>query len=177
MIRLTLLRHAKSSWDDPSLDDFDRPLNARGRRDAPEMGRRLQATEQVPGLLIASPAARALQTARMAAREMDFAEQRIIVEPSLYHASAGELFGILASLETRARHVMLVGHNPGLTDFAVRLSEVRIDNLPTASLFCVDLELQDFSEIRPGTGHFVYYDYPRNTRGSALTAEDLRAGH
>jgi len=176
LIRLTLFRHAKSSWDDPGLDDFDRPLNTRGRHDAPEMGRRLQATGQIPGLLITSPAARALQTARMAAREMDFAEQRIIVEPSLYHASAGELFAILTSLETRAAHVMLVGHNPGLTDFAVRLSDARIDNLPTASLFCVDLELQDFSEIQPGTGHFVYYDYPKNTRGSALTAEDLRAG-
>ena len=176
MIRLTLLRHAKSSWDDAGLDDFDRPLNPRGRRDAPEMGRRLHASEQVPDLLITSPAMRALKTARMAACEMGFPEQRIITEPSLYHASASGLFSILASLETRARHVMLVGHNPGLTDFAVHLSDVRIDNLPTASLFCCDLELSDLSEIAPGTGHFVYYDFPKNTRGSFLTAADFQTG-
>lgn len=173
MKRLTLLRHAKSSWDDASLNDYDRPLNPRGRRDAPEMGRRLKAADQVPDMLISSPAVRAVSTARMAAREMGFPEQRIIEHGSLYHASAGELFSVLASLETLAVHLLVVGHNPGLTDFASSLSTVRIDNLPTASLFCVDLDIGDWNELAPGTGRFAYYDFPKNTGGAPLTAGDF----
>lgn len=173
MKRLTLLRHAKSSWEEPGLDDYHRPLNPRGRRDAPEMGRRLKATGQVPDLLISSPAVRAITTARMAAREMGFPEQRIIEDRSLYHAGASQLSRILRSLETLAGHVMLVGHNPGLTDFANHLSQVRIDNLPTASLFCIDLDVDDWGQLDPETGHFVYFDYPKNTRGSVLTPDDF----
>ncbi len=173
MKRLTLLRHAKSSWDEAGLDDFDRPLNPRGRRDAPQMGRRLRETAQVPDLLISSPAVRAVTTARMAAREMGFPEERIIEDRSLYHASARELFAVVQSLETRAGHLMLVGHNPGLTDFASSLSDARIDNLPTASLFCVDLDIIDWDQLGPGAGRFVYYDFPKNKRGSALTIDDL----
>jgi len=173
MKRLTLLRHAKSSWDDAGLDDYDRPLNPRGRRDAPEMGRRLTIADQAPDLLISSPAVRAISTAKMVAREMGFAEERIIEDRSLYHASARQLFSVVTSLETLAGHLMVVGHNPGLTDFASSLSEARIDNLPTASLFCVDMEIEDWSELTPGSGCFVYYDFPKNTRGPVLTANDF----
>jgi phosphohistidine phosphatase len=137
------------------------------------MGRRLKATGQVPDLLISSPAVRAITTARMAAREMGFPEHRIIEDRALYHASASQLSRILQSLETLAGHVMLVGHNPGLTDFANDLSQVRIDNLPTASLFCVDLDISDWGELDRGTGHFAYFDFPKNTRGSVLTRDDF----
>lgn len=161
MKRITLLRHAKSSWDDPGLSDFDRPLNPRGRRNAPEMGRRLKARDQVPDLLISSPALRAVTTARMVAREMGFPEGRIIEEPSLYHASEGRIMAIVNSLESLAGHLMLVGHNPGFSDFANCLSEARIDNLPTAAIFCVDFDVDDWSEVVPGEGRFVYFDYPK----------------
>ncbi len=161
MKRITLLRHAKSSWDEPGLSDFDRPLNPRGRRNAPEMGRRLKARDQVPDLLISSPALRAVTTARMVAREMGFPEGRIIEEPSLYHAGEGRIMAIVNSLESLAGHLMLVGHNPGFSDFANCLSEARIDNLPTAAIFCVDFDVDDWSEIIPGEGRFVYFDYPK----------------
>lgn len=173
MKRLTLLRHAKSSWDDPSLDDFHRPLNSRGRRNAPEMGRRLRETGQVPDLLISSSAVRAITTARMAAREMGFAESRIIEERGLYHAGPGEILSIVQSLETHAAHLMLVGHNPGFTDLANRLSTASIDNLPTAALFCVELDIADWSECEIGAGRFVYFDFPKNDSGQPLTADDL----
>lgn len=162
MKRLTLLRHAKSSWDDASLSDFDRPLNPRGRRNAPEMGRRLLENGQVPDLLISSPARRAISTARMAAREMGFPEERIIEEPALYHASSAAIIEIVHSLETLADHVMLVAHNPGFTDLANRLSTARIDNIPTAGVFCVDFDVDDWNEVRPHEGVFVYFDYPKN---------------
>jgi phosphohistidine phosphatase len=173
MKRLTLLRHAKSSWDDATLADFDRPLAPRGRRSAPEMGRRLKSRDEIPDLVVSSPAKRAITTARMACREMGYAESRIIEEPGLYHASAGRIFELVGSLETLAQHLMIVGHNPGFTDFANALADARIDNLVTAGVFVVELDLEYWTELEPGAGRFVYYDYPRNERGRPYTAEDL----
>ena len=160
MKRLTLLRHAKSSWDDPGLDDYHRPLNPRGRRDAPEMGRRLKATGQVPDLLISSPAVRAITTARMAAREMGFPEQRIIEDRSLYHASAGQPSRILLSLETLAGHVMLVGHNPGLERLLSYLCGKTKDLpkkgqlLPTAALARLAMP-DDWSDLARGAASLL----------------------
>jgi len=173
MKRLTMLRHAKSSWDDASLDDFHRPLNGRGRRNAPEMGRRLHEHGQKPDLLISSPATRAITTARTVAREMELEESRIIEDRALYHAAAGDILAIVRSLETLSGHLMLVGHNPGFTDFANRISSVRIDNIPTAGLFCVDLDIGDWSECDIGAGRFVYFDFPKNDRRRPLTADDF----
>jgi len=161
MKTLSLLRHAKSSWDDPALDDFDRPLNPRGRRDAPEMGRRLKARGEIPDLIISSPARRALATARMVAREVGIPEARIIEEASLYHAGAGTILSIVRSLESLAGHLMLVGHNPGFNDVANSLSEARIDNLPTAALFQVEFDVDDWSDVAPGQGRFVRFDSPK----------------
>lgn len=165
MKRLTLLRHAKSSWDDISLDDYERPLNPRGRRAAPEMGRRLSASGDVPDLIISSPAKRAINTARMVAREMNYSEARIVEERSLYHAGWGQILDIVNSLETLAGHVMICGHNPGLTDLANLLGNTRIDNMPTASVFCVDFEIDDWSQLKSDTGQFVFFDMPKNDRG------------
>lgn len=161
MKRISLLRHAKSSWDHPGLADFDRPLNQRGRRDAPEMGRRFKARGQIPDLIISSPALRAITTARMAAREMGFPEGNIIEEHALYHASASRILAVVQSLESYAEHLMLIGHNPGFNDLANRLSEARIDNLPTAAVFCVDFDVEDWSDIGTGQGRFAYFDCPK----------------
>ncbi len=174
MKRLTLLRHAKSSWDDVTLDDFDRPLAPRGRRSAPEMGRRLRAREEVPDLVLSSPAKRAITTARMACREMGYPESRIIEDRGLFHASANRIFEMVSSLETLAAHLMIVGHNPGFTDFANALGDARIDNLVTAGLFVVEFEIDDWGDLKAGDGRFVYYDYPRNERGRPYTAEELK---
>jgi phosphohistidine phosphatase len=173
MKRLTLLRHAKSSWDNVSLDDFERPLNPRGRRAAPEMGRRLLTGDSVPDLIISSPARRAISTARMVAREINYAEARIIEDRSLYHAGWGQILAIANSLETLADHLMVCGHNPGLTDLANMLGNTRIDNMPTASVFCVDFEILDWSELEAGSGQFAYFDMPKNDRGWPFTSEEV----
>ena len=161
MKTLTLLRHAKSSWDDPHLADFDRPLNPRGRSDAPEMGRRLKARGHLPDLIVSSPARRALATARMVAREIGIPEERIIEEPGLYHAGAERILRTVTSLESHARHLMLVGHNPGFNDLANRLSDARIDNLPTAAVFQVEFDADDWSEVVAGQGRFILFDTPK----------------
>jgi len=173
MKRLTLLRHAKSSWDDLSVDDFHRPLNPRGRRAAPEMGRRMQANALVPDLIVSSPARRAISTARMIARELDYPEARIIEEQALYHAGGGQVLEIINSLETLAEHLMLCGHNPGFTDLANALGDAHIDNMPTAAVFCVDFDINDWSELSPGGGRFVCFDMPKNKRGRPFVAGDV----
>jgi len=135
------------------------------------MGRRIHQRGEKPDLLISSPATRAITTARIVARETDFAESRIIEERALYHAGSGEILNIVQSLETLAGHLMLVGHNPGFTDFANRMSSVRIDNIPTAGLFCVELDIDDWSEFQDGAGRFVYFDFPKNDSGRPLPAD------
>jgi phosphohistidine phosphatase len=162
MKRLTLMRHAKSSWENDSLDDFDRPLNARGLKAAPEMGRRLRALGDLPELILSSPAARAIETARRVAAEIGHPESRILEVPGLYHASPAKILEILQSLESAAHHVMVVGHNPGMTEFANSLGEIRIDNMPTAGMLCVDLPGEVWSEIDPDGAEAVYFDYPKN---------------
>lgn len=162
MLRLTLLRHAKSSWDDPGLEDFDRPLNARGLRAAPEMGRRLAARGDPPQLVVSSPALRAIATARAVRRELGDPGLRIVEEPRLYLASPETLLAVLRGLEDGPRHVMLVGHNPGLTDFANRLDDLSIDHLPTAAMLCVDFTAESWSAIEPATAGLVWFDSPRH---------------
>ncbi len=164
MKRLTLMRHAKSSWENDSLDDFDRPLNARGLRTAPEMGRRLRALDDPPELILSSPAARAIETARLVAGEIGYSESRILQAAGLYHASPAKILEILRSLETAAHHVMVVGHNPGMTEFANTLGDIRIDNMPTAGMLCVDLPAELWSDIDPDEAEPFYFDYPKKPR-------------
>lgn len=165
MPRLTLLRHAKSSWEDPELDDFDRPLNPRGLRNLPDMGRRLARRENRPDLVVSSPALRAISTARGIAREIGYRDDRIVQIPALYLAGAEVLLEIVRGLDPACRHALLVGHNPGLTDFANTLGEIRIDNMPTAALLCVDFPGGDWSRVRPADAAFVYFDSPKKRPG------------
>jgi phosphohistidine phosphatase len=161
MRRLTLLRHAKSSWEDPELDDFDRPLNPRGLRNLPDMGRRLARRDDRPGLIVASPALRAITTARGIAREIGYRDNRIVEIPDLYLAGPDRILSIVRHLDDAHPHAMLVGHNPGFTDFANTLDDIRIDNMPTAAMLCVDFPQDRWADVRPDEARFVYFDYPK----------------
>src|SRR6266545_2343824 len=114
MKTLLVLRHAKSSWEQPSLDDHTRPLNARGERDAPRMGRLVRAEHLAPDLMISSDAARARATAEAMAEAARYSGT-IRLEPRLYHASASEIIDVLRTeIDEDVATVMIVGHNPGL---------------------------------------------------------------
>ncbi|NTU60531.1 MAG: hypothetical protein HGA98_05690, partial [Deltaproteobacteria bacterium] len=118
MKRLTLVRHAKSSRKDPSLPDFYRPLSGRGWDEAPEMGRRLAAAGVKPDAFVSSPANRAWSTSQEIASALGFPAEALRVEASIYDAEAGALLRLVRALEPAWEHVLLVGHNPGLTDLA-----------------------------------------------------------
>ncbi len=124
MKRLFLIRHAKSSWDDPALPDKDRPLGDRGRRDARKMGKRLAKRDVKPDLILSSPARRALKTARIIAKKLDYKLKDIVVDDRLYAGAVNDLLNVVHKLGDKLERVMLFGHNPELTEFAHRFCEI-----------------------------------------------------
>jgi len=163
MKRLTLVRHSKSDWSLPGQQDWDRALNKRGQRDAPEMARRLRARKLKPDLILSSPAVRALATATIMARELKVAASIVRQDERLYLAGPADMLTVIRELGGSARHLMVFGHNPGITDFANRLSAGdRIDNMPTSAVFTATVAIQDWSELDWGSGQDAQFDYPKN---------------
>lgn len=158
---LTLVRHAKSSWDDPEMSDFDRPLNARGERVAPEMAQRMARVLEGPLHLISSPAVRALSTARIFARALGIPEKQIHREPRIYDASTGTLLDIVQALDESIGHAVLFGHNPGFTDLAQLLSQAMPREMPTCSLVTLSLDAEHWRNAAPDGARLLRFHYPK----------------
>ena len=162
MKTLTLVRHAKSSWKDTSLSDRDRPLNKRGERDAPEMGRRIAAAGVRPSLIVSSPAVRAWTTARIIADEIGYPREFLQRDKRLYLASVNGILDVIVGQDTAFNSLMIVGHNPGFTDFANYLVPGLTNNIPTAGVVSVQLDTDDWSLYdKPGV-ELLLYDFPKN---------------
>ena len=144
MKTLTLLRHAKSSWKDQNLTDRERPLNKRGKRDAPVMGNRMFKAGIRPSLIVSSPAVRAWKTARIVARELNYPLEFLQRDDNLYLASLDDLIDVVAAQDQSFNSLMLVAHNPGMTDFANYLSPGLTNNLPTAGVVSVLIDGDDW---------------------------------
>lgn len=157
-----LLRHAKSSWDDPELADFERPLNARGRNAARFIGRLMHERGIVPGSIICSPAKRARQTAELVGETGGL--QTPTFDERIYAASPLILLDLLRETAARTESVMIVGHNPGLGDL-VRILTGRSETLPTAALVRIDLGPEDWPEIDPGSGELAFIVRPKDLMG------------
>ena len=162
MKRLTLIRHAKSDWSDATLSDFERPLNARGKKAAPLMGQRMAEGEIIPELLVSSPAKRARKTAQLIAHEIDFAKDAIVYRPEIFEARMKMLIKIIRGFPDSA-HIALIGHNPGLTDLAGWLCPEAPDWLPTCAVLSLELDVTDWTEIAAGCGTILLYDYPKKS--------------
>jgi phosphohistidine phosphatase len=153
MKRLYVLRHAKSSWDDPDLADHDRPLSGRGRRAADAIGRHLRAEGIEPELVLCSSSTRTRETlARIGLRTAE-------VERELYGASANELIARLRELPPSIESVLVIGHNPGMHELALALSGEPGDKYPTGALATIDVD--DWSTIVPGSGRLIDFVRPR----------------
>ena len=164
---LYLVRHAKSSWSDPSLSDRDRPLNKRGRRSAPDMGRRLAAQDHLPELIVSSPARRAFSTARKIAKELGYERSEIMTDESLYFSGTGGMLEFLENLDDGYQKVMIVGHNPAMTTLLNILSGSSIDNMPTCAVAVIDYPMASWSELRSAEGQLLAYDFPKNPASSS----------
>jgi phosphohistidine phosphatase len=156
---LFLIRHAKSSWSDPALTDHERPLNARGRRAAKKMGRRLGKRDLLPDLIASSPAIRALKTARIMARKMHYPRRHIVVDEGLYACSADELLRAVHRLDDGLDVVMLFGHNPELETLAHRLCS-EITRMPTCAYVRLAFDTQSWGDVGRVELLGMEFDYP-----------------
>ncbi|UOQ53591.1 SixA phosphatase family protein [Hymenobacter cellulosivorans] len=162
MKTLYLMRHAKSSWNFDDLTDQERPLNDRGRADAPRMGRALAKRNIRLDLLVSSPAVRALSTAALLAKELEYPHNQIQVNDRIYRAEVPDLVDIVRQLPDAADAVLLVGHNPTITDFANVISPSPLNELPTAAIVCIKFDCGSWAEIDRSNADFYFFDYPRN---------------
>lgn len=161
MKNLTILRHAKSSWSDDNLVDHDRPLNARGKRDAPVMAERMARDGIRPSLILTSSAKRAWSTAKHIAKGLSYPVEFLQRERDLYHAGVGRLIDVLAEQDAGFNNILLVGHNPGLTDFANYLVQDLTDNLPTCGYVSVNVDIDDWNLKDANSIELIAYNYPK----------------
>ncbi|MGL4395922.1 MAG: SixA phosphatase family protein [Hyphomicrobium sp.] len=174
MLRLAILRHAKSSWDEAALDDFDRPLNARGRKAAPEMARRLAASAFAPDLVLCSPALRTRQTLDLVVAERpsqthDTARPEIRYPADLYLASAVDMLNLLRNSGGTHERVLLIGHNPGVHSLALMLTgkgsfdatERLMEKFPTAGLALLTFDIAAWRDLQPASGHLDAFMTPK----------------
>ncbi|HEU4575350.1 MAG TPA: histidine phosphatase family protein [Chitinophagaceae bacterium] len=162
MKTLLLIRHAKSSWDSATLNDFDRPLNDRGKKDAPVMAKRLLDKKVQIDLIVSSPAKRARKTAAIFAEEYGIKDKQIIYKEALYAAPAEVFETVIAQLEDQFDHAALFSHNPGLTDFVNTLTTVRVDDLPTCSVFAIKVPVKKWKDFPGADKEFWFFDYPKS---------------
>jgi phosphohistidine phosphatase len=159
MKTLLLLRHAKSSWDDSSLRDFDRLLAPRGERDAPRIGKALRKRGPLPDLIVSSPAARAKATIKavIKAAKLDI-EPRF--DESMYGASSAELIKLIRHLPDSSVCALLVGHNPGFEDLVGRLTGSH-ERMPTAALACIEFRTDHWEDVDDEKGKLVWLLNPK----------------
>lgn len=169
MRTLILLRHAKSSWDDPGLSDHERPLNRRGTRDAPRMGDVLAGEGLLPDLVLCSDAVRARGTLALVLSRLPDARPRVVYAPELYLADPAMLLRRIAQVEAGVQRLLVVGHNPGLHALALGLTgsgstkalAMLAAKLPTAGLVVIDFEAASWAGVEPGHGRLRLFTAPK----------------
>lgn len=157
---VSAVRHAKSDWT-TGLPDIERPLNNRGLRNAPAMGRRLLQRSVSPDLLIASPATRAHGTAKLIATELRYSLDEVQIVHELYGADTATFLAILSGLSDDIGHVMVFSHNPGVTNFVNRTASAEIANIPTCGVVELEFPIESWSEIGSSQGTVIHFDYPK----------------
>ncbi len=161
MKQLLICRHAKSSWKDSSLADFDRPLNKRGERNAPRMGKLLVSLDIHPDLIVSSPAKRAKRTALHLAKKLNYPKKRIEYLEAIYNAGPEKLIDCIQSLDDRYGQAIMVGHNTGFTVLANILGNLHIQNVPTCGIVALNFEVDTWQNVKKKKGDLVFFSYPK----------------
>jgi phosphohistidine phosphatase len=159
---LVMVRHAKSSWSNLTLSDFDRPLNERGELDAPLMGERMKALHLVPDLIISSTAKRAKQTAKKIAAAVGYDAGKIQWVEKLYHCVPETFEEVIYEIEDTAKTVFIVGHNPGITEFVNQLSpDFNIDHMPTCGMVATHIDADNWNHFNTSKKEVFLFEYPK----------------
>ena len=165
MKTLIIIRHAKSSWDNIGQDDRERPLNERGKTDAPEMAARLKEKEMDVDLFVSSPAKRAKRTARYFAEAFGQEKEDVVLVEPLYGADVATFYHIVGNLEDKYDTIAIFSHNPGITEFVNTLTGVHVDNIPTCGVFAVQAAAESWRYFKDSEKKFLFFDYPKNPLG------------
>jgi phosphohistidine phosphatase len=164
MKTIVIVRHAKSSWEDPFVSDHERPLTKRGMKDAPLMGARLAEWGPPIDRVISSSAVRALTTAELVTHELGLPWDEIQIEEDLYHATEYEVLDLIQEQEDYLDGLMLFGHNPGLTYLVNGLSDLDLDNLPTCGVVVMQFDVESWVEVGDTQASTAMVDFPKNHR-------------
>lgn len=161
MKKLFLVRHAKSSWDYPELTDFERPLNKRGKKDAPLMGEVFIKLNINPDQIISSPAVRAITTARTISELINYPVELINTIEAIYEVGTRELFELIKSTDDKIKSLMIFGHNPSLTLLNNYISDKYIDNIPTCGMTAIEFDIESWEELKPESGKLKLFEFPK----------------
>jgi|SRR3989304_4407655 len=161
MKTLYLVRHAKSSWENRNISDFERSLNDRGKRDAPFMAEILKKKNVKLDLIISSPANRAFTTAKIFAKVYGIPESSIVINENIYEADKNDLLKVLSENNDSINNIMLFGHNPGLTYLSNYLCDFETDNIPTCGIICMQLDFDSWKYLGNKTCGFKFFEYPK----------------
>ena len=161
MKSLYIIRHAKSSWATPTLPDFERPLNKRGLNDAPLMGRVLAEKGIKVDLILASPAHRAISTARLIAAEIGYPVAEIETDRHIYHANVDDLLEIIGLIDDQYEKVAIFGHNPTFTYLSNYFTNANIANMPTNGVVAVAFDTESWETISPQNASLLFFEYPK----------------
>ncbi|HTN05253.1 SixA phosphatase family protein [Agriterribacter sp.] len=165
MRSVLFIRHAKSSWDNAAESDFDRPLNERGKKDAPEMARRLLEKKVPLDSFISSPAKRARKTTGFFTAAYGLAQSNILLKAELYLPSIDVFYDVIEETSNQFHHLAICSHNPAITGIVNQLTnEIRVDNMPTCGIFAIKINIQQWQDFRKAEKQFWFFDYPKNYR-------------
>jgi phosphohistidine phosphatase len=161
MKTLYIFRHAKSSWEDTSLRDHDRPLAKKGVVKTRKIMKFLKQQVKSPDLLLSSTALRAKKTAELVAESFSYPAEKIELSKALYHADSDEIFNVLYSISNEINSVMIFGHNPGFTYFVNQFLRPTIENLPTSGVVCIDFIADKWETINQSEFHVNFVVFPK----------------
>ncbi len=161
MKKLYLVRHAKSSWEDNDLKDIERPLNKRGEKDAPFIAQLMHQKKIKPGIMVSSPAERALSTAKVFCREMNIPEKDLSIDSNLYEADRKEILKAIHKLDNVNDSAMVFSHNPGLTELAGFLTKGIVYDIPTCGIVSLICSIDEWEELNDTNCELNFFEYPK----------------
>lgn len=163
MKELFIIRHAKSSWKNDLLKDIDRPLNKRGEKDAPNIGKQLKEKREKIDFFLSSNALRAKTTAEVVAENYGYLKEKIVVDSKIYEASVHQLLKIICAINDTHHSLAIFGHNPGFTELAEYITDHPVGNIPTAGIVKIKINVNSWKEVSANSGEFVYFNYPKGS--------------